>query len=271
MASTLGKLTDPGDFMGAQSSAESIKSSERLGQQSLAMQQDWMDYLKQQYEPFSEVATEALGLQRSLSGLGGEEEKQAMLAGIESDPFYQAKLKAGEESILRQQSATGGLRSGSTQSALASQNQMLLGSEIDKRYNQFAGLSGQGMQGSQALSGFGGQTLGEMTGTLGSMASGQLAAGAQASQRGQGLMSMAGGLLAAFSDERLKTNINKIGEKHGLPWYEWEWNKTAKDKFDLKGKSQGHMVSDVEIDYPHLISEKDGYKQVNYGGFNDGI
>tara|TARA_R100000951_G_C2648712_1_gene183576 strand:+ start:2332 stop:3135 length:804 start_codon:yes stop_codon:yes gene_type:complete len=267
MSSTLGKVVDPLDIMGSKASAKSIKSSERLGQQSLGMQQDWMDYLKKQYEPFSEVATEALGLQRSLSGLGGEEEKQAMISSIEADPFYQAKLKAGEESILRQKSATGGPRGGSSISALAGQNQMMLGSEIDKRYNQLSGLSGLGMQGNNSLSGYGGQALDQITGTLGSMASGQLAAGAQASQRGQGIMS----LLSSFSDERLKTNINKINDKNGMPWYEWEWNKTANDKFNLKGKSQGHMVSDVEINYPHLVSEKDGYKQVNYGGFNDGI
>ena len=269
LQSTVSKISDPGDVFGGQAGAEGIKSSERLGMQSLGMQQDWMDYIKGMYEPFSDVATQALQAQVGLSGLGGGEQRQQMISDIEADPIYQAKLRTGEEAVLRGASATGGLRSGSASAALAQQSQALLGQEVSGRYNQLAGLSGQGFQGSQAMGTFGGETLGQMTGTLGSLASGQLAAGAAAQQRGSGILSGGLGALGAmFSDERLKTNIQMVGEKHGMPWYKWEWNETATNKFDLSGDAEGHMVSDVELKYPELVGSQDGYKTVNYEGMN---
>lgn len=88
-------------------------------------------------------------------------------------------------------------------------------------------------------------------------------------QRAGQAVGVLGSLFSMFSDERLKTNINKIGEKHGLPWYEWEWNKTAKDKFNLEGKQQGHMVSDVEIKYPDAVKMHEGYKTVDYSALGD--
>ena len=269
---TLGEEFDPADLFGADAAAAGIASADKLGGRALDLQEDWMGYIKGLYEPFSDVATQALNKQVQLSGLGGDAAKQQMLAGIEADPLYQAKVKAGEDAVLRGASSTGGLRSGDANSALALQNQALLDREIGLTYQQLAGLSGQGFEGSKALGTFGGQTLDQMSTTLGSMASGQVAAGSAASQRGAslagGLMGMAGKM---FSDERLKTNISVFGTKNGLPMYRWDWNKTAYDKFGLEGQELGHMVSDVELKYPELIGETDGYKTVNYGGLPDAI
>lgn len=261
-------IVDPLDLTGRKA-ALAQEEINRMGYESLAMQQDWMDYIKSEYAPYSEVAGKALEAQMGLAGLGGVPgQREAMLAEIEADPFYQAKLAAGEEAVMRGASATGGLRSGDTSSALALQNQMLLGQEIEGRYQKLAGLSGQGFMGQQAGTGFGGEALGGITGTLGTITSGLVAGQAAESDKQSGIMSLAGGVLSAFSDERLKTNIEQIGEKKGLPWYRWEWNDLAGKKFGLRGEAVGFMASDVELTHPECITKRDGYLMVNYGGIS---
>jgi hypothetical protein len=265
---TVAKISDPADVFGGQSAAAGIESSERLGQQSMAMQQEWMNYLKSQYEPYSAVATDALSAQVGLSGLGGDEAKQQMIQDIQKDPLYRAKLAAGDDAVLRNQSATGGLRSGNTQSALAVQNQGMLSTEIDNRYNLLAGLSGQGFQGQQAMSAYGGQTIDQMSTTLGTMASGQIAAGAASAQRGSGLLGgLIGGAASMFSDRRLKKSVTKVGTKHGLNWYSWVWNERAEKELGLFGSAEGHMADEVKAVQPELVIEHNGYETVNYGGF----
>lgn len=69
-------------------------------------------------------------------------------------------------------------------------------------------------------------------------------------------MKIAGGIASAFSDERLKTNIEQIGVlPNGLKWY----------KFTLFGRlSEGVMAQEVEKLIPEAVGERDGYKTVNY-------
>jgi hypothetical protein len=239
---------------------------EMMGNKTLAMQQDWMDYIKREYAPYSEVARTALGAQMGLSGLRGTEMMEGLVSDIEADPFYQAKVRAGDAAIMRGASATGGLRSGDTQAALAGQNQMLLDAEIDKRYQRLAGLSGQGFTGQKAGTKFGQDALGGLTGTMGTLMSGSVAREAAAQDRQSGLMGLAGGVLSAFSDERLKDDIEVVGKRKGFPWYRWTWNKLAKDKFGLKGEAVGFMASDIEQVFPDMVWEVDGYKALVYGG-----
>lgn len=258
-------IVDPLDLTGRKA-AQAQERAEALAYETLGMQKDWMDYIKSEYAPYSEVAREALTAQRGLAGLGGPEAQTQMISDIRADPFYQAKVGAGEEAVLRGASATGGLRSGDASAALAAQNQMLLDQEIGQRYNRLAGLSGQGFMGQEAGTRYGGAALGEITGTLGTIGSGMAAAQAAEADKQSGLMGLAGGVLSAFSDGRLKTNIREIGSRSGLPWYKWVWNDTAGRKFGLRGEAVGFMADDVEQKFPELVIMRDGYKTVVYGG-----
>lgn len=67
-----------------------------------------------------------------------------------------------------------------------------------------------------------------------------------------------GSLFSLFSDRRLKDNINKIGEKHGLNVYEYTY-KWSPQRFI------GYMADEVEELFPHAIGQFMGYKTVNYG------
>lgn len=81
---------------------------------------------------------------------------------------------------------------------------------------------------------------------------------------GGGLAGAAGGIASLFSDERLKTNIEKIGSKNGINVYSWNWNDIAGD-IGLTGKGHGHIAQQVQEVYPELISKHDnGYLMINY-------
>jgi len=69
---------------------------------------------------------------------------------------------------------------------------------------------------------------------------------------------LAGGVLGAFSDVRLKSNIDKVGElPSGLGVYEY-------DKFGKR--ERGVMAQEVEKVIPEAVStHSSGYKMVNYG------
>jgi hypothetical protein len=264
--SSIQMLADPMDLFGHQAGA-AAEQQKAIEQQALNLQRGWMDYIRKEYAPYSEVAQEALTAQRGLAGLGEPGAREEMLTEIEADPFYQAKVRAGEEAVLRGASATGGLRSGGTSSNLAQINQMLLGREIEDRYQRLAGLSGQGFMGQQAGAQYGGEALGGITDVLSSMSTGIGARHAAQQEKMGGIASLAGGILTAFSDERLKNDIEQIGEhRSGLPWYRWTWNETASKKFDLKGEAVGFMASDVELMFPECVGNVDGFKVVYYGG-----
>lgn len=259
---------DPLDITGKRA-GEQTKAILEQGGGALGLQKDWMDFIKREYAPYSEVAQKALTAQQGLAGLNGTEMQNQMISDIQNDPFYQAKLKAGAEAILRGASATGGLRSGNTNAALSLQNQILLNNEIENRYQKLAGLSGQGFTGQQAGSQFGGQALDQITGTMGTMTSGAIAGQAAQENNRAGILSGVGGVLGGiFSDKRLKYNIKKVGKKNGLNWYTWVWNKLAEEKLNLSGKGKGHLADEVLAKYPNAVNLSNGFLTVNYGEIN---
>jgi len=118
----------------------------------------------------------------------------------------------------------------------------------------------------QGMAGIGLQKAGQsLSGLQGAGQGFAQVAQAEAGQS-QSAVSGVGAIIGAFSDERLKTHINKLGTKHEMPWYSWVWNKLAFEKFGLQGAQVGHMATDVERKHPELIGWVDGYKTVNYGG-----
>ena len=165
------------------------------------------------------------------SGFG---EMQAFIDRAMASPLYQQIMggqELGEEAIMRNAAATGGLRSGNVQGNMYDyitqlQNQALLSS-----YNeQLQGLLG--MAGLPTNAGAIAQQMGNIGTTLGQ---GQVAA-AQAQQQGwNNWMNTGlgiGGLIMA-SDIRLKKNIHKIGTVNGFNFYAWDWNSRANEKWEI--------------------------------------
>jgi hypothetical protein len=97
------------------------------------------------FQPFQEAGAQAFEQQQALAGLRGPEAQQAAIAQIEQSPFLQAQIRQGEEAMLQRASATGGLRGGNIQAALAQFRPQMLQQAIEQQYGRLGGFAGTGL------------------------------------------------------------------------------------------------------------------------------
>lgn len=86
--------------------------------------------------------------------LGAERQKQA-IQQIEQGPQFQELVRQGEQGILQSASATGGIRGGNVQAALAQFRPNILNQLIEAQYGKLAGLTSLGSSSAQNLLGTG--------------------------------------------------------------------------------------------------------------------
>ena len=96
--------------------------------------------------PFAEAGAPALEQQQALLGLRGPEAERAAIERIKGGETFQALASQGEEALLQRASATGGLRGGNIQGALAQFRPQLLSSLIEQQYGRLGGLTTMGQR-----------------------------------------------------------------------------------------------------------------------------
>lgn len=89
---------------------------------------------------------------------GGAQAQQQAIAGIESSPLFQSLMRQGEQGILQNASATGGLRGGNVQGALAQFRPAMLNQQIQQQLANFAGLASLGQSAAAGVGNAGIQT-----------------------------------------------------------------------------------------------------------------
>lgn len=95
-------------------------------------------------QPYADAGADALSQMRILMGMGSPEDQAAAIAAIEGSPEMAAMVAQGENAILSNASATGGLRGGNTQGALAQFRPQVLSQLINQRMTQLGGLASMG-------------------------------------------------------------------------------------------------------------------------------
>jgi hypothetical protein len=129
----------------------------------IAEQQRQFDKMVELLSPYVKAGTGALTGQQDILGLSGAAAQKAAISGIEQSPYFQATAQQGENAILQNASATGGLRGGNTQGALAEFRPQLLNQLVQQQYANLGGLTAlgqnsaaqQGNQGMQSASNIG--------------------------------------------------------------------------------------------------------------------
>lgn len=139
-----------GTAAGAQIKAAELATEEQRRQ---------FDAVQELLKPYVEAGTSALGQQLALAGVSGPEAQRAAITALEQGPQFQALVGQGEEAILQQASATGGLRGGNVQGALAQFRPQMLASLIEQQYGRLGGLTATG-QASAAGQATAAQTMG---------------------------------------------------------------------------------------------------------------
>jgi hypothetical protein len=274
------------------SAAESAsRAQQAAADEQIQFQREALAETRELLSPYVEAGDEALLQQLDLLGIGegGEEAQQRAISGIETSPLFQAQVRQGEEAMLQQAAATGGLRGGNIQGALAQYRPAMLQREIESQYAKLGGLAGLGQASAAGVGAAGQQAAGQMgqaAGQIGAAQAGQALAQGQAAtnlvggitgglqqyalMNQLGLLGGTGGVgtaapaalsgatLSTFSDSRLKTNITKTGIQNGINTYEWDW-------VDGSGHDSGVIAQEVLSIRPDCIGYRDGYLTVNYG------
>lgn len=133
------------------------------------------EQLERLLEPYRAAGTPALAQQMAALGLAGPEAQQAYVAQQEQSPLFQAMTRQGEEAILQGASATGGLRGGNVQGALAQFRPQLLNQFLEQQYGRLGGMTTLGQQSAAGVGSAGMTSAGNIAGLLGQ--SGQAQAG----------------------------------------------------------------------------------------------
>lgn len=102
------------------------------------------DKIRELLNPYIEAGSAGLEAQRSLLGLNGQEAQGQLINYLQTSPIYTSALKAGENAILQNASATGGLRGGNTQNALSRYSGDLLSTVIQNQLGSYGGLANSG-------------------------------------------------------------------------------------------------------------------------------
>lgn len=125
----------------AQNASAAQQAAAAQGQASL---QGVYDRIAQLMQPFVGAGVTAIDAQQALIGTKGPEAQRAAIAALESSPEFSSLVKQGEEAILANASATGGLRGGNVQAALGQFRPAVLSRLINQQIERLAGLSQQG-------------------------------------------------------------------------------------------------------------------------------
>jgi len=138
------------------------------------------DAVQKLLQPYTEAGPGALEAQQSFLGLKGPEAERAAIARISGGETFKALSEQGENALLQRASATGGLRGGNIQGALAQFRPQLLSSLIDQQYGRLGGMTALGQQSAAGVGTAGLQTGVNVANLLGQQGAAQ--AGAEIAQ-----------------------------------------------------------------------------------------
>jgi len=133
----------------AQSAADAQMNSTNA---SIAAQQQQFAAMKELLKPYADAGVGSLKNQQDMLGLNGNDAQAAALKSLQNSSQFAALFQQGENAILQNASATGGLRGGNTQAALAQFRPNLLAQMINDQYSRLGGITSIG-QNAAAMSG----------------------------------------------------------------------------------------------------------------------
>ncbi len=112
----------------------------------ISEQRRQFDSLQALLKPYTEAGLPALEQQQAFLGLRGPEEERAAIERISGGERFQEITRQGEEAILSRASATGGLRGGNVQQALAQFRPQVLNQLIEEQYGRLGGMTQLGQR-----------------------------------------------------------------------------------------------------------------------------
>tara|TARA_R110002126_G_scaffold23972_3_gene83652 strand:+ start:471 stop:1118 length:648 start_codon:yes stop_codon:yes gene_type:complete len=176
----IGGATLVSGYMQSQSAGRAAAAQGATYQLGIDEQRRQFDEVQKLLKPYAEAGPGALEAQQALIGLKGPEAERAAIERIRGGETFQALAGQGEEALLQRASATGGLRGGNVQGALAQFRPALLSSLIEQQYGRLGGMTALGQQSAAGVGTAGLQTGVNVANLLGQQGAAQ--AGAEIAQ-----------------------------------------------------------------------------------------
>ena len=154
-----------GDIFSIFGGSSQKKAIDKATQAQIAAQQQGIDKIGAQQaltqaslNPYIDGGALAFGGEQDLLGLHGNETQAGAISALQSSPLFQSLYRQGNENILQNGAATGGLRGGNIQSSLANFGSDLLSRVIQQQLGNLGGLTGQGLGAATTAGNFGAQS-----------------------------------------------------------------------------------------------------------------
>ena len=162
---------------------------------SIAEQRRQFNLVRKLAQPYVNAGNKGLYGSMTLMGLNGNKAQAGAIRGIENGAEFQSMVRNGENAILSNASATGELRGGNPQAALAQFRPEILSSLINKQMGNLGGLAANGQNAAMGV-GTAAQNMGNnVSGLYGDAAAAQAG---NALARGQANSNAIGGIAGAF-------------------------------------------------------------------------
>lgn len=234
------------------------------------------------------TAQQGVGALGNVLGLNGPQGTQSAMTALKTTPGYQFQEGQGDAAINAAAAAGGTLNSGNQATALSNYNQNLAGTTYNNYVSQLqpylgasnaaAGGIQEGWENAGNQVNANQQNLANMT-YGGNVGIGNANASAALANQGLGLgllggaakglttaipgNSILGSLGAMFSDERLKEDIEPVGELYdgtNVYRYRYKGDDTARI---------GVMAQEIALDRPEAVHDIGGWLAVDYGAATD--
>jgi hypothetical protein len=188
--------------IGASAASKAGKAQVAAADKGVEEQRAAREEMRRLLEPYVAAGGPALEAQMGALGLRGAEAQQAYVTQQEQSPFFQALSAQGEDAIRQNASATGGLRGGNIQGALAQFRPQLLNQFLTQQYDRLGGMTSLGQQSAAGVGTAGMQSAGaiaDLFGQAGAARAGSALGVGQALSGPFNLLSTLGGMSASKS------------------------------------------------------------------------
>lgn len=192
-----------GGLLASHGASSAAKAQTQSDAAAIAEQRREFDLTQSMFKPYTQAGTAALPGIENLLGLNGSAAGQQAIDALKASPEYQSLYNNGLEAVLQNASATGGLRGGNTQAALANFGRDTLSQVISTQLSRLGGLAGLGENATGSVAGFGQNSTNAISGLL------------QASGNAQASSALAQGGIWAGVLNNLTQSITHAAYPHG--------------------------------------------------------
>ena len=151
----------------AQSQAAEAGAAAEVESNELAIEEQrrQFDAVVKLLKPYVDAGNTSLDAQGDLLGINGPEAQASAIDALKTSPQYTSLIQSGEEALLQNASATGGLRGGNLQDALAQFRPQILSQLIENQFGKLGQVTSMG-QASAAGQAAAGQNTGNVISQL---------------------------------------------------------------------------------------------------------